>query len=529
MRSEVPKSRLIVAMMKPNFYPDRPPHVELRQTHMSWIFLAGEYVYKVKKPVRFDFADCSMLGVRYGLCREELLLNRRLAPDIYLGVAPIIRDGLRFILGEETDSFDPLACEFAVKMRRLPKDRMFDRLIREGQVSLSHIEEIAKRLASLHKDASTSAGWRHGSATAIRRLVLGNLDECSPFSGNTITFEQSRAIGDYFDGFIAAHRALLDDRVRKGRVRDGHGDLRCEHICLMSGIQIFDCLEFSESLRCVDVASDIAFLAMGLDSLGVPALADRLVSSYVNEASDQTLRSLTNFYQCHRACVRGKVETLKSLAEEVPQYERDLERASAIAHFSLAASYAARGRPAILIVCGLSGSGKSTVARLLQGRTGFELLDSDRTRKRLAGVPEFFDGGASYGSGLYSPAFDRLTYDSLFAEAERHLRDGRGVIIDATFKAREDRRAAITLGYRTELPVLFVECRADQEEVSRRLRERTLRGGDPSDATEDVYVRQRSEFMPLDDLPAPQHLVVDTTQGVEDVISSIESRLRQAT
>ncbi len=519
------KSRLVEAMMRPEFYPHRPAQVELKQTHMSYVFLAGEYVYKVKKPVHFDFADCSTLSVRYELCCEEVRLNRRLAPEVYLGVVPIVRDGRRFLLGDVSRSFDHRAQEYAVKMRRLPEDRMLDRLVRAGEVNGAVIDALAKRLADFHRGASTAQGGRYGSATSVWRLVLGNFDECERFAGYTVTDRQFAAIRDYLKRFIAAHWGVLNDRVGQGHVRDGHGDLRCEHICMINGVQIFDCLEFSERLRCVDVASDIAFLAMDLDSLDAALLADELVHAYAEATADETLPVLANFYKCHRACVRGKVESLKSLEDEVPSPERDQARDHARANFSLASSYALRGRPALVVVCGLAGTGKSTVSRMLQCRTGFEMLNSDRIRKHLAGVPEALHRSASYGAGIYSPDFDRLTYHALFAKADGHLRDGCGVIIDATFKRPEDRGAALAAACQLGMPVLLVECQADQSEVLRRLRERTGSGSGPSDATEEVYLRQGTEFVPLNELSARQHLVVDTTEGAERILACIETSL----
>jgi len=519
------RSGLVEAMMRPAFYPEPASGVEVKQTHMSYVFIAGEYVYKVKKPVRFNFADCSTLEMRYELCREEVRLNRRLASEVYLGVVPIIRDGRRFLLGDESKSFDPKAQEYAVKMRRLPEDRMFDRLVRTGEVDSALIDELAKRLASFHRGASTAASWRCGSATAVRRLVLGNLDESERFLGYTLTDRQFKAMDDYLKGFIGSHRELLNDRVHQGHVREGHGDLRCEHVCMTNEIEIFDCLEFSESLRYADVASDIAFLAMDLDSLGASRLADELLRAYADETADEKFPTLINFYKCHRACVRGKVEGLKSLEEEVPSRERERARESARAHFCLAFSYASRGRPALVVVCGLAGTGKSTVSRMLQYRSGFEMLNSDRIRKRIAGVPEIFHGHTPYGAGIYTPAFDRLTYHALFVEAGGLLRDGRGVIIDATFKRPDDRRAALAIGFQVGAPVLFVECRTDQLEALRRLRERTRAGRGPSDATEEVYLCQRKEFVPIKELSSRQHLVADTTKGTKTALNLIEKSL----
>ncbi len=521
------KSHLVEAMMRPDFYPDRPPRVETRQTHMSHVFLAGEFVYKIKKPVRFDFADFSTLAVRYEFCREEVRFNRRLASEVYLGVVPIFRNGRRFRLGTLCDTFDPHADEYAVKMRRLPEDRLFDRLVRAGEANTDQVDRIAHRLAAFHRDSSTAASWRYGSAAAVRRLVVGNLEECERFLGYTLTAREFHAIGDYLKGFAAAHHDLLNERVRQGRVRDGHGDLRCEHVCMTETIQIFDCVEFSEPLRCVDVASDVGFLAMDLDSLGASDLAGELVRAYCEETADVGFPTLVNFYQCHRACVRAKVISLKSLEDEVPPAQREQARASAIAHFSLALDYAARGRPALVVVCGLAGTGKSTVARMLQYRTGFEMLNSDRVRKRIADVPEVSRPGTDYGAGIYSSAFDRLTYHMLLSEAAGYLHDGCGVILDATFKRPEDRSAALATGLRVGVPVLFVECQANEEEVLRRLRKRSADGHGPSDADASVYLSQRKEFVPIGEISANRHLVADITAGAERVLPRIEKSLRQ--
>jgi len=518
-------SPLIEAMRRTGFYPERTEQIEFKQTHMSYVFLAGEFVYKVKKPVHFDFADCSTLAARYELCCEEVRLNRRLAPEIYLGVMPIYRDHDRFYLGQEGRSFEPAAQEYAVKMRRLPEDRILNRLVRAGEVSVAVIDMLAKRLADFHRGAFTPRGSRYGSATSVCRSVLHNLDECERFIGEMITWEQFVAIHEYLKGFVAAHYELLNNRVRQGYVRDGHGDLRCEHICMTENIQIFDCLEFSERLRCADVASDIGFLAMDLDSLGAAQLADELAYAYAKETADDSFATLITFYKCYRACVRAKVEGLKSLEREVPAAERAEARDRARANFSLAYGYASHARPALVIVCGLSGTGKSTVSRALRYRTGFEVLDSDRIRKRLAGFPEMSRPDAAYGVGIYSPAFDRLTYDTLIAEADDHLRNGRGVIIDATFKRPQDRHAALTTGNQLGVPVLFIECQANQAEVLSRLSERSRKHDDPSDATGEVYLHQRAEFVPVREFPARQHLVVDTTAGTEHALTSIEYAL----
>lgn len=525
MQAGNPHPRLIEAMKRLDFYPDHPATVEFRQTHISCVFLAGDYVYKVKKPVHLDFLDAYTLGARYRLCREEVRLNRRFAPSVYLGVVPIIEEGSRYFLGGYDDVYHTNAREFAVKMRRLPDDLMLDRLVRGNAVTPEAIRKIATRLASIHRNAPTSRAWRYGSRVAVERAVLLNLEECRSYIGQTISAAAFDSVGVYLSGFIAAHRDQLDRRVHQGRVREGHGDLRCEHVCLNENIDIFDCVEFDEKLRYGDVASDLAFLAMDLDAHGVPHLSDDLVRAYSEQTGDPEIATLINFYKCQRACVRGKVDSIKSLAGEVPPDERDSARRRACAKFSLAEHYAAMGSPAILVVCGLVASGKSTVAEILCQRTGFEVFNSDRIRKQLAGVPENLRRENAYGAGIYTPAFDRLTYDTMLNEARQELAAGRGVILDASFKDQSHRKAVQALARRMNFPVLFVECRVSEPETLRRLGERSAHPEGISDAGKDTYLQMKKDFASITELPSHEHMVVDTTGGDATVLEQLENAL----
>src|SRR5215469_3207246 len=280
------RSALIEALMRPETYPNWPSSVELRETHISRAFLAGDYVYKIKKPVRFSFVDASTLSRRRYLCEEEVRLNRRLAPDVYLGVVPIVRRENRLMIAEVGEGIGA-AQEYAVKMRRLDEAAMLDRLIAADAVRESDIAMIARRLAAFHESTPFGRGWAYGSAAAIWRLVGGNLEElrqdCATVAG--------KAELDQLDGFnrsfVETRWRLLNNRALNGRVREGHGDLRCEHVSVADGVvTIIDCVEFSEALRYGDVASDLAFLAMDLDRLGVPALADTLVKAYREASQD---------------------------------------------------------------------------------------------------------------------------------------------------------------------------------------------------------------------------------------------------
>ncbi len=515
---------LIEAMTHPAFYPDPANTVELRQTHISYVFLAGDYAYKVKKPVRFPFLDCARLAERYRLCVEEVRLNRRLSPEIYLGVFSILEQRGRFVLGDDARAFDMRACEYAVKMRRLPEDRMLDRLVGAKAVGKDTIGMLARRLAAFHRDCSAVRSWTYGSAAAVWRTVIRDLKEDEQFAGYTISRPQLRALEEHCRAFTMAHWELLNDRARYKRVRECHGDLRCDSVCVTDGLVIFDCLEFSERLRYCDVASEVAFCAMDLDRLGARGLADELVMAYAEASNDEAAALLVPFYKCFRATVRGKVESLRSLDRKVPAAQRERAMENARACFALALRYAQAATPALLVTCGLSGAGKSTVARLLQLRTGFEIVNSDRVRKRLAGVHETVHVPEGYRGGIYANDFTKMTYKSLLAEADARLAEGCGVIVDATFRASADRRRLLDTAARHCTPALFFECKAPTDEVLRRLREREQKSGEVSDATPEIYLRQAGEFEPITELSERSHLTVDTTEDH----AAIGSRLEEA-
>jgi len=501
---------LIRAMMQANFYPYRADSVELRQTHISYVLLAGDYVYKVKKPVRFTFLDYSSLEKRRHFCHEEIRLNRRLAATVYLDVLAIVGDGERFGLRDSPRQEETI-CEYAVKMRRLPEEYFLDRLIQEGKARKEDFDRIAAILADFYATAAIDRASLYGSPEMIRLNLERNVAELAPCVGETLTLDEFKHVQDYHLSFLTENRAIFETRARDGRVREGHGDLRAEHICLEKDPVIFDCIEFSEEFRYCDAASEIAFLSMDLDYLGVPTLSNYFVTSFQNLTKDPGLSRLLPLYKTYRACVRGKVETLKSREPEVPEKEQREAKSRARRYFHLAYCYASGPCPAaIIVVCGLAGSGKSTIARILGARTGYQIFNSDVIRKQLAGIPLTSHLQHEYGAGLYNESVNALTYDCLLKQAEHGIKMGKGAIVDATFKDPQHRRLVIEMSSRTGVPVLFVECRASEETTFRRLQERQQRPGEVSDATVAVYLRQRKEFAPLTEIPDSSRTVLDT-------------------
>ena len=306
---------IVEAMMRPEMYPDHPRSVEVRQTHVSYAFMAGDYVYKIKKPVRFAFLDARTLARRHQLCLDEVRLNRRLAPDVYLGVVPILRRGGELMLGAASNGADETgaAAEWAVRMRRLGEATMLDRMVAEGRVSVAQIRAIATRLAAFHHAAAADKGWKYGAAASIWRLVRGNVGELALDCANAVTPGELDELERFAHRVIELRWSLLNRRALGARVVEGHGDLRCEHVSLAGdSITIIDCVEFSEGLRYVDVASDMAFLAMDLDRLGARGLSDELVGAYREASGDADLPLLIPLYKFHRALVRAKVEGLTS-------------------------------------------------------------------------------------------------------------------------------------------------------------------------------------------------------------------------
>jgi aminoglycoside phosphotransferase family enzyme/predicted kinase len=509
---------LVRALADPAFYAYRPAAVEHVQTHISHVFLAGPYVYKLKKPVSFSFLDFSTRDLRRHFCEEEVRLNRRLAPGVYLDVLPVTRaagDGLR--LGGEGE-----ALEHVVWMRRLPAERMLVRLLAAGGVHPAMLEDLAVRLAAFH--ARAPAGPAIAAAAdpdALRARWEDTVGYAAPFVGRLLAAEDHEILLDFGLSFLRRHETLLRARQEAGRIRDGHGDLHAEHVCFVDapvpaagahpplppGVYVFDCIEFSPALRYNDVASEIAFLAMDLERLGHPDLASRFTAAYVAAAADPLIEPLLPFYACYRACVRGKVEGLKSDEPEVEPAERAAAAERARADFALALRYAWRaGDPAVIACCGLSGTGKTTLAGALAAATGFPVVSSDlvRTRGRAGtGAP------AAYGEGLYTEAARDATYAALSAEVETALAAGRSVIADATFLRRAHRERLAAAARRRRAPCAFVECGAAEDAVRARLESRGA--GSVSDARWETYLEQRRLREPF----APEEALVTVDTGGE--------------
>ncbi len=326
---------MVWALLKPEAYPDKPQRIEMMQTQMSFVFLVGEYVYKVKKPVNLGFLDYTSLERRQFYCRREVELNRRLCPDVYLAVMPINRGNSGIAVGGDGE-----VIEYAVKMRYLPQEAMMNVLLAGNRVSSDMVTGVAEKLAEFHLKAETGADIStFGKLDAILQNTNENFDQTEKYIGSTISGERYKQIKDYTGSFIERNASLFEGRVTGGRIRDCHGDLHAAHICFVNDIYIYDCIEFNDRFRYCDVASEVAFLAMDLDHYGRADLSRGFVDAYVARSRDKELLELLDYYKCYRAYVRGKVEGFKLDDPHIPDEEKKSILTVARNYFELAGSY----------------------------------------------------------------------------------------------------------------------------------------------------------------------------------------------
>jgi aminoglycoside phosphotransferase family enzyme/predicted kinase len=510
---------LVRDLLRPETYPWHPATVEVIETHISWVFLAGDRVVKVKRPVHFGFVDHSTADRRRHSCEEEVRLNRRLTDGVYLGVVPLTSERA----GLSVDGRgEPV--EWATLMRRLPADGMLDRLLAAGAAPPDLADCLARRLVPFHRHIATDCGCEaYGSATSLAAVLTDNLDELRPFAGNRLPVVQLSLIDESLRSFLAGNADLLEQRVADGWVRDGHGDLRPEHVCLERGdeTQIFDCVEFNPAIRCADVASDLAFLLMELDRLGAGDVARSLEDRY-RENGIPLPPSLVRLYRAHRALVRAKVNCLTLATEYVPHPHLSGE---ARTYLNLASCAALTVRPFLVVMTGLSGTGKSTVALALAGATGADLHSSDVVRKEIAHVAG--SAASDWRTGIYTRDWTERTYQRLNELVAESLAAQRPVILDATYRVTEQRENAAAVGRRFGVPVLLVETECDEGAVVARLMERTTRQDSPSDATLDIYRRQK-EAIGIAPPLIPQATIalsIDTTEMGPGLLDPVFSAL----
>ncbi len=532
--------RLVEFFTNPRSYPHPVGRILRQETHVSHVFLAGDYAYKLKKSVRFPFLDASTLAARKRFCRLELSLNRRLAPQVYLGMVPVVATAIRAKRDTGRGGRPVVALphglalggagkavEWVVQMRRLPEARMLDRLVASRTVSRREIEAIADRLVAFFRRAARGRAIdRYGHPASVRELVLGNLRECQPFVGRLCSEDDAQRLEAAYRQFLTLQEPVLAQRVRERRIIDGHGDLRCENICLTDPVAIFDCVEFQPAFRCGDVVNDLSFLVMDLEFRGQDDLAQTLVATYRRAMHDATFDAVLPFYQCHRSLVRGKVRGFAWL-----QHPRSTEgrrvRALARRHFRLARRYArVFAPPRLLIVGGLIGTGKSTLARALAESLGAVWLRTDEIR--LKEFRHLRRPRQEFAEGLYAPRVSTLVYRRLMQRAEAAIRQGRSVICDGTFSKASGRRALRRIARRHGASFHFLECVVPASVAKRRVAQRVEARTDLSEARPEHYAKLRAECEPVRGWSANDWTRLSTHRTPRASIEAALTALRQA-
>ncbi len=510
---------LVQSLLDPNAYPHAAGSVELIETHISWLFLVGDYVYKVKKPVDFSFLDFTTLDKRRHFCHREVFLNRRMSPEVYLGVVDITSEEGKLKVEGQGEVVD-----YAVKMRRLPADRAMNALLVRGEVSEDDVVRLAVKIARFHDGADTGPEITQLGATRgnIGQRIQENLDQTRKYLGVTVAEDQMDDVAAYSDAFMDTHADTFARREGEGRVRDCHGDLHTAQIFIENGIDVIDTTEFNDRFRYSDVAADVAFLAMDLDHYERPDLSKLLIDTYVEESGDPGVRSLMDFFKCFRAYVRGKVTSFRLDSVDLPDEERHELQEVAGSYIELAHSYThVVSQPAAMLFAGLTGTGKSTVAQELARRWGLKYLSSDVVRKELAGVDPNDRSVRSYGQGIYSENHTQQTYEELVGRAEAPLRSGQSVVIDATFRRARDRQAAVVAASRAGAEAWIVECGLSEDEIHRRLDARQVEGTSVSDGTWEIYRQQMSEWEPVAEVPENRHVRLDTGSSTSETVGKL--------
>jgi aminoglycoside phosphotransferase family enzyme/predicted kinase len=510
----------IEELLSASAYPHAVTRLTLKQTHLSWVVLTGGFAYKLKKPVRFDFVDASTLERRRHLCQEELRLNRRFAPELYLDVVPITREAGRLKVG---GSGEPL--EYAVRMREFAEAQELGSRLERDAVTPQDIAALGGLLADTHAGADpASADGPFGSLQTVRQPMLDNFSLLRARMGNGHPMQRLARLEAWTLHSLSELEPVIEARRRSGRVRECHGDLHARNIVWWQSRWLpFDCLEFDSRLRWIDVMSDAAYLYMDLVSRSREDLASCFLNRYLEVNGDYEGLRLLHLYCSYRALVRAKVDAL--WADSAGPRER-VELEGRLAHrLAAAMRFLDAEQPFLILMHGVTASGKSWLSERLIGAVPAIRVRSDLERKRLAGVEELAHRSLAVGAGSYAPDVTQRTYDRLLACADAALEGRCSIIVDATFLELRDRAAFHSLALRRRCPFLIVSCVADPATLARRLDRRELGGHDPSEATREVLADQLKRRQPLDAAETPMSLEVDT--GSDPTFDRIAGQIRR--
>ena len=495
-------SQLVLQMQQPDFYPHAVVgKIEWIQTHASYVFLTGEYAYKIKKNVDFGFLNYSTLEKRKHFLETELKLNQKIAPELYLDVVSIGSQGDRFIFNSSDNII-----EYALKMRQFPQENLFSNLLKADKLSFENLIKLGKVVAKFHADAKTNEYISSfGTVDKINAALIENYQQSQKYIGIVQTKEQFAATKAYTDTFLDRQKDLFQTRCDRHKIKECHGDLHLKNICLWHDkILLFDRIEFNESFRFVDTMYDVAFVVMDLEAKGKSEFANAFVNSYLEYSGDWEGLLILPLYLTRQAYVRAKVNSFLLDDAQISEAEKKEAKESASNYYRQADRYTQNKSGSLIIMSGLSGSGKSTVAKSIARSKGAIVIRSDAVRKHLAGIALDATGTDS----IYTPEMTQKTYDRLLELGVMLARKGYTVILDAKYDRLSLRQPAITQAKQNNIPLTIVYCTAPESILRERLNQRQ---NDISDAGADLIESQKANAEDFTTAEQTYVITIDTS------------------
>jgi aminoglycoside phosphotransferase family enzyme/predicted kinase len=497
-------SKLIKELQNPNIYPHSVQEtIEVIQTHASAIFLTGKYAYKIKKPVYFGFLDYSNLQKRQQFLNEELNMNKAIAPDIYVEVLPISLDNHQINLENKGEIID-----YILKMNQFPQDCLLINLFQAGKLQKHHLEDLGEIVADFHKQTKTN-DYIHsfGDIEVIKKSIDENYQRTEKYIGIAQTQQQYEQTKQFTDNYFKLKQSVFKQRQEQNKIRECHGDLHLKNICLWNHkIQLFDRIEFSEEFRYVDVMYDVAFTIMDLDARNRQDLSNIFLNTYLENTGDWQGLQVLSLYLSRQAYVRAKVTSMLLDDVDISEQKKETALQDAQNYYHLAWQYTQQHQGKIIMMSGLSGSGKSTVAKYIAPRINAILIRSDALRKHLANIPLNQKGN----SEIYTPTMTEKTYHHLIKLGEMITKQGFSVILDAKFDLHAWREPLIKIAQTNNIPLTILFCHAPLETLSDRLSQRK---GDISDATPNLLEQQQNNSEAFNELELGYIKIIDTTSN----------------
>ncbi|MEJ5361611.1 MAG: AAA family ATPase [Spirochaetota bacterium] len=516
---------IVSFLSNPRAYNHPVDTVTVVQTHISYVFIAKPYVYKLKKPVDFGFLNFVSFEDRKFYTFEEYRLNSRISPEIYIGVVAIAKDGNSFRLVEDGLYNDSGVVAYCVKMKYIDDTYSLKNLLKQG-ISNQLLSLIAQKIYTFHKDADNTEGLQgFGGINEISKNTLENFDQIEKYIGVAISKSDYTFMRTWTEDFINIHQEFFKKRNVEGFVRDCHGDLHCEHIYYKDdSIIILDCIEFNKRFRYIDTISDIAFLLMDLDVNGNTAESNRLCAQYIQFAGDYDGVLILPFYKAYRAMVRAKINSFQSDNDGITQHEQDGYIQKASQYFQLAKRYMQQNsRGVIYIVFGNIGSGKSTIAMELASLTGGVVINSDAVRKKLAGLDVFDKAKSKAGEGIYSYEMTDKVYATMKQKALAIAHAGMSAILDGTFYSKEIRRNFYQFFKEKGINVQFVYAQCPESELIKRI-ERREKDASISDADVEIFMQLKDRFEKPEDEISELH-IVNSDMNIKDVRKQLQKMI----